>query len=49
VDTGQFELDESDLAATERALAKRPKPALYIMRIGYPAATRLGGGFRLRP
>lgn len=46
VNTGHFELDENDLAATKRALARRPNPTLYIMRIGYPAATRLGGGFR---
>jgi hypothetical protein len=43
IKTGQYEIDEDDLKATRRALAKRPDAVLYGLRIGYPAAYRLGG------
>jgi hypothetical protein len=38
-------IDDDDLVATKRALAKRPEAVLYGLRIGYPAAYRLGGHF----
>ena len=44
IETGDYELDADDLAATKRALAKRPGAVLYGLRIGSPAAYRLGGG-----
>ena len=44
VETGQYEIDQDDLRATQRALAKRPEAVLYGLRIGYPTAYRLGGG-----
>lgn len=34
-----------DLAATKRALAKRPGAVLYGLRIGFPTPYRLGGRF----
>ncbi|MFH1919077.1 MAG: hypothetical protein ABIP48_04200 [Planctomycetota bacterium] len=43
VETGEYEIDEDDLNATKRALAKRPEAILYGLRIGHPAAYRLGG------
>ena len=43
IETGQFEVDEDDLQATKRALAKRPGAVLYGLRIGYPSAYTLGG------
>lgn len=43
VETGEYEIDDDDLAATKRVLAKRPDAVLYGLRIGYPAAYRLGG------
>jgi hypothetical protein len=43
IETGQYEVDESDLQATKRALAKRADAVLYGLRIGYPAAYTLGG------
>lgn len=43
VETGEYELDEDDLQATKRALAKRPDAVLYGVRIGYPTAYTLGG------
>ena len=43
VETGDYEIDADDLAATRRALAKRPDAVLYGVRIGHPTAYRLGG------
>jgi hypothetical protein len=44
IETGDYELDADDLVATKRALAKRSEAVLYGLRIGSPAAYRLGGG-----
>ena len=44
IETGEYEIDTDDLAATKRALAKRPDAVLYGLRIGYPAAYRIGTG-----
>lgn len=44
IETGGYEIDVDELAAIRRAKAKNPGGALYIVRIGYPAAYRLGGG-----
>ena len=41
--TGSYEIAQDDLAATKRMLAKQPDGVLYGLRIGYPAAYRLGG------
>lgn len=43
IETGEYEMDDDDLQATRRALAKRPDAVLYGVRIGYPAAYTLGG------
>jgi hypothetical protein len=43
VETGDYEIDREDLDATNRILARRPDAVLYGLRIGYPAAYRLGG------
>jgi hypothetical protein len=42
IETGEYEVADEDLAATQRALAKRPDAVLYGLRIGYPTAYRLG-------
>ena len=42
VTSGAYEVDEDDLAASDRLLAKKPDAVLYGLRIGYPAAYRLG-------
>ncbi len=44
IETGDYEIDADDLAATKRALARRPDAVLYGLRIGYPAAYRIGAG-----
>jgi hypothetical protein len=38
IETGEYEVDEDDLQATKRALAKRPDAVLYGVRIGYRTA-----------
>jgi hypothetical protein len=43
IETGEYEIDESDLAATKRILAKRPDAVTYGLRVGYPAAYHLLG------
>jgi hypothetical protein len=42
IETGEYEIDSSELAAVDRAKAKNPKAVLYLVRVGYPAAYRLG-------
>ncbi|REJ85695.1 MAG: hypothetical protein DWQ34_28555 [Planctomycetota bacterium] len=43
IETGEYEIDEDDVQATKRALAKRPQGILYGVRVGYPTAYNLGG------
>lgn len=42
VETGDFEVDQEDVVATMRLLAKNPAAVTYGIRIGYPAAYTLG-------
>jgi hypothetical protein len=42
IETGDYELDADDLAAVKRARAKHPDGAFYVLRVGHPAAYRLG-------
>lgn len=48
IESGEYEIDQDDLAATKRVMAKCPDAVLYGLRIGYPAAYRLGGFSRVR-
>jgi hypothetical protein len=43
VDTGDFEVDSDDYAATGRLLARRPGARVWLMRTGPSAAYRLRG------
>ncbi len=42
-ETGDFEVDADDFAATRRLLARRPGARLWLMRTGPSAAYRLRG------
>jgi hypothetical protein len=42
IETGEYELDTDELAAVKRARAKHPNGAFYVLRVGHPAAYRLG-------
>jgi hypothetical protein len=45
IETGEYELDADELVALQRARRKKPDAALYILRIGYPAAYRIGRAY----
>jgi hypothetical protein len=42
VETGDYEIDAEDVQALQRAKAKHPDGAFYIVRIGAPTAYRIG-------
>ena len=48
IETGEYEIDPDDLEATKRMMEKHPHAVLYGLRIGYPAAYRLGGFSKVR-
>lgn len=48
IETGEYEIDADDLTALQRARSRNPDAALYILRVGHPAAYRIGGS-SLRP
>lgn len=43
VETGEYELDEDHLAASDRAAAKRTGALLYATRVGSRSLGRVGG------
>ncbi len=45
IETGDYEIDEDDLVATQQLLATHPNAVIYGLRIGFPTAYRIGGGF----
>ncbi len=47
VESGDYELDANRTFALDRANAKHPDALLYIKRIGYAAAVKLGGRFQV--
>jgi hypothetical protein len=42
IDTGEYEIDADDYAATGRLLAKRPTARGWLLRAGYATAYRIG-------
>ncbi len=49
IETGDYEIAEDELTAFHRAQAKHPDAQFYFLRIGHPAAYRLGGFRRVQP
>ena len=45
IETGEYEVNEDDLAATKRLLTNCPNAVIYGLRIGFPTAYRVGSGF----
>jgi hypothetical protein len=45
VDTGDYEIDGDDLAADHRLRSRHPDSVFYGLRIGYPAADKIGGSW----
>jgi hypothetical protein len=46
IETGDYEMDEDEIAASERAHARHPGGAFFGMRIGYQASGTLGGSWK---
>src|SRR5262245_51109873 len=42
VDSGGYEIDADDLAACNRLLDRYPDAQIFVLRVGQPAAYRLG-------
>ena len=42
VETGEYELDEDEMAAIQRASTRHPDGQFYILRVGYRAAHCIG-------
>lgn len=43
IETGKFAVDKDDYTAAERLLAEQPGAQIWLLRVGHPAAYRLGG------
>jgi hypothetical protein len=41
--TGEYEIADDDMTASHRIFDRHPDGVLYGIRIGYPAAFRIGG------
>jgi hypothetical protein len=46
VETGDYELGDSQLEALDRAEARHPDSVFYILRVGYRTAARIGAQFQ---
>jgi hypothetical protein len=46
IETGDFEVDADELAASDRLLARRPDAQVWMRRVGSPYARRFGGRLR---
>ena len=47
IESGDYEIDGRDAAATRRLLQRRPSAVTHAVRVGYRAAYRHTGGFRI--
>ncbi|MDE0297683.1 MAG: hypothetical protein OXN17_03560 [Candidatus Poribacteria bacterium] len=45
IESGAYEVNADDLVATKRLLTSVPNAVVYGLRIGFPTAYRIGGGF----
>ena len=43
IETGDYALDKDDYAATETLLARQPLAQIWLVRVGYTTAYRIGG------
>ncbi len=42
IETGAYEIDADEVASSMRLLEKHPEAVIYCLRIGFPAAHRIG-------
>lgn len=47
IETGEFEVREDSLTASNALLIRRPDAQIWFVRIGQPAVHRIGGRIRL--
>jgi len=49
IETGDYALEdkENPLAASFGLIERNPNAVLYAVRVGFPAATKMGGGWRV--
>jgi hypothetical protein len=47
IETGAWEVDADDYAATERLLTRLPKAQMWLVRVGHPTTYRIGGPRRV--
>jgi hypothetical protein len=45
VDTGEYEIGDSQWEAWNKSIARNPEAQLFAMRIGFPALAKMGGGW----
>ena len=43
IETGAYEIDRDNYTATERLLSRHPTAQIWLIRIGYRTAYRIGG------
>jgi hypothetical protein len=43
IESGEYEMGEDVLAATDRLLARLPDAQIWCVRVGHPAVHRIGG------
>ena len=49
IETGEYEIAEDEMAALNTIKRKKPDAMLYLIRVGFPTAYRIGGSFRVKP
>ncbi len=49
IETGDYAIADEDLEATDRLLSKQPNALVYGLRIGFPAAYRIGFKISVSP
>lgn len=47
VESGYYEVSKSDVEASDRILRRNPDALLYFLRVGHPAAYRIGRALHL--
>jgi hypothetical protein len=48
IDSGDYEVDSKDIDASIRLRERHPGAVTFGLRVGFPAAYRLGGRFQVR-
>ena len=48
IDSGDYEVDPKDIEASTRLRERHPEAIMFGLRVGFAAAYRLGGRFRVK-